>query len=231
MNSLKRTARVSGLLYLVLAITGAYGILYVPSQLLVENDAAQTAANILNNEFFFRSGILANLIGQTSFLFVGLSLYKLFENVNQSLSRMLLILVTVSVPIAFFIIFNQLHALWLMKESFVLDPAQAQFLANSFMNQFQNGNLVIGIFWGLWLIPFGLLSFKSGFIPKAIGVILVLGGLSYVIDAFVFVLTPSMQEFTAIGVAICSSIAEISVLLWLLIVGVREPKLKSIQTS
>jgi len=227
MNSLKRTARVSGLLYLVLAITGAYGILYVPSQLLVENDAAQTAANILNNEFFFRSGILANLIGQTSFLFVGLSLYKLFENVNQSLSRMLLILVTVSVPIAFFIIFNQLHALWLMKESFVLDPAQAQFLANSFMNQFQNGNLVIGIFWGLWLIPFGLLSFKSGFIPKAIGVILVLGGLSYVMDAFVFVLIPSMQEFTAIGVAICSSIAEISVLLWLLIVGVREPKLQT----
>ncbi len=227
MNSLKRTARVSGLLYLVLAITGAYGILYVPSQLLVENDAAQTAANILNNEFFFRSGILANLIGQTSFLFVGLSLYKLFENVNQSLSRMLLILVTVSVPIAFFIIFNQLHALWLMKESFVLDPAQAEFLANSFMNQFQNGNLVIGIFWGLWLIPFGLLSYKSGFIPKAIGVILVLGGLSYVMDAFVFVLIPSMQEFTAIGVAICSSIAEISVLLWLLIVGVREPKLQT----
>ncbi len=227
MNSLKRTARVSGLLYLVLAITGAYGILYVPSQLLVENDAAQTAANILNNEFFFRSGILANLIGQTSFLFVGLSLYKLFENVNQSLSRMLLILVTVSVPIAFFIIFNQLHALWLMKESFVLDPAQAEFLANSFMNQFQNGNLVIGIFWGLWLIPFGLLSCKSGFIPKAIGVILVLGGLSYVIDAFVFVLIPSLQPYTAIGVAICSSIAEISVLLWLLIVGVREPKLQT----
>ncbi|MBK6525636.1 MAG: DUF4386 family protein [Crocinitomicaceae bacterium] len=56
---------------LVLAITGAYGILYVPSQLLVENDAAQTAANILNNEFFFRTGILANLIGQTSFLFCG----------------------------------------------------------------------------------------------------------------------------------------------------------------
>ncbi len=227
MNSLKRTARVSGLLYLVLAITGAYGILYVPSQLIVENDAAQTAANILDREFFFRSGILANLIGQTSFLFVGLSLYKLFENVNQSLSRMLLILVTVSVPIAFFIIFNQLHALWLMKESFVLDPAQAEFLANSFMNQFQNGNLVIGIFWGLWLIPFGLLSCKSGFIPKAIGAILVLGGLSYVIDAFVFVLIPSMQEFTAIGVAICSSIAEISVLLWLLIVGVREPKLQT----
>lgn len=231
MKSLKRTARVSGLLYLVLAITGAYGILYVPSQLIVANDATQTAANILNNEFFFRSGILANLIGQTSFLFLGLSLYQLFENVNQSLSRMLLILVTVSVPIAFFIIFNQLHALWLMKESFASDPAQTQFLASAFMNQFQNGNLVIGIFWGLWLIPFGLLSCKSGFIPKVIGAFLVLGGLSYVIDAFVFVLIPSMQEFTAVGVAICSSIAEISVLLWLLIVGVREPKLKSQHTS
>lgn len=228
MNSLKRTARVSGLLYLILAITGAYGILYVPSQLIVENDAAQTAANILNREFFFRTGILANLIGQTSFLFVGLSLYKLFENTNQSLSRMLLILVTVSVPIAFFIIFNQLHALWLMKESFAMDPTQSEFLANSFMHQFQNGNLVIGIFWGLWLIPFGMLSYQSGFIPKLIGIFLVAGGLSYVIDAFTFVLIPSMQEHTAIGVAVCSSIAEISVLLWLLIVGVRQTKLENV---
>lgn len=228
MNALKRTARVSGLLYLVLAITGAYGILYVPSQLLVENDATQTAANILNNELFFRSGILANLIGQTSFLFVGLSLYKLFENVHPSLSRMLLILVTVSVPIAFFIIFNQLHALWLMTESFAREPMQTQFLASSLLNQFQNGNLVIGIFWGLWLIPFGLLSCKSGFIPRVIGAFLILGGLSYVIDAFMFVRIPSLQPYTSIGVTICSSIAELSVLLWLLIVGVREPKLQTL---
>ncbi len=71
-----------------------------------------------------------------------------------------------------------------MKESFALDPAQTQFLANSFMNQFQNGNLVIGIFWGLWLIPFGLLSCKSGFIPKVIGAILVLGG-TIPIESFV----------------------------------------------
>lgn len=227
MNSLKRTARVSGLLYLVLAITGAYGILYVPSQLIVENDAAQTAANILNREFFFRSGILANLIGQTSFLFVGLSLYKLFENVSQSLSRMLLILVTVSVPIAFFIIFNQLHALWLLKESIALDPAQSELMVGSFMNQFQNGNSVIGIFWGLWLIPFGMLCCKSEFIPKVMGALLVLGGLSYVIDAFTFVLLPDLQPYTAIFVTVCSCIAEISILLWLLIKGVREPKLQT----
>lgn len=224
MQNLKYTARVAGLFYLILAITGAYGILYVPSQLLVENDATQTTANILDHEFFFRTGILANLIGQTSFLFVGLSLYKLFENVNQALSRMLLILVTVSVPIAFFIIFNQLNALWLMKESFVMDPTQAEFLANTFMHQFQNGNLVIGIFWGLWLIPFGLLSYQSGFIPKLIGIFLIAGGLSYVIDAFAFVLLPDLQPYTTIGVSICSSLAEISVLLWLLIVGVRKPK-------
>ena len=224
MKSLKRTARIAGLLYLVLAITGAYGILYVPSQLVVEGDLVKTVTNIRQHEFFLRSGILSNLIGQTTFLFIALSLYKLFENVSQSLCRMLLTLVTASVPISFFIIFNQLYALMLLNEGFMqhVEPVQLQIMVMSFMKMYQYGNLVIGIFWGLWLIPFGILAFRSGFIPRIIGILLVAGGISYLVDACVFVLFPVLQSITSILVSVFSSVAELGALIWLLAVGARE---------
>jgi hypothetical protein len=226
MKSLKNTARVSGLLYLMLAITGAYGIMYVPSQLVVTDDSAQTMNNILQHEFFFRSGILGNVIGQTAFLFLGLSLYKLFEGVSQSLSRTLLILITASVPISFFIIFNQVYAVSLLKESFIqqLDPAQMQLMTMSFIKMYSYGNLVIGIFWGLWLIPFGKLVCESGFMPKLLGALLILGGTAYVIDACTFILFPGAQHITTIFVAILSSIAELFAVIWLLAIGTREMK-------
>lgn len=224
MTSLKQTARVSGLLYLILAITGGYGIMYVPTQLVVANDVALTTNNILNNEFFFRTGIMSNLIAQTVFLFLVLELYKLFEKVDIVLTRTMFALVLVAVPISFFVIFNQLYALLLLKEEFIktVDTIQMQTLTMALLKMYDYGNSVIGIFWGLWLIPFGQLAYKSGFIPKIIGILLILGGLAYVIDAFVFVLFPEFRSSTNMLVAILSSIAELSTVFWLLIKGVSE---------
>jgi Domain of unknown function (DUF4386) len=222
MTSLKKTAQISGLLYFILAITGGYGIVYVPSQLIVENNLPQTTNNILNNEFLFRTGIMSNLICQTVFIFLGLSLYKLFNQVNKHLSRTLLVLIIAGVPIAFFIIFNQLYALLLMKEKFIksLEPQLVQSLTMTFLKMYNYGNSVIGIFWGLWLIPFGQLAYKSGFIPKIFGILLIIGGTSYVLDAFTFVLFPDSHFITSTLVGITSSIAEIAMVLWLLIKGV-----------
>jgi hypothetical protein len=230
MKSLKKTARVSGLLYLILAITGTYGIMYVPMQLVVQEDLTQTAANIAQQELLFRSGILSNLIGQTVFLFLGLSLYKLFEGVSQSLSRTLLTLITASVPISFFIIFNQLYALLLMNEGFMqqVDPQQIKIMTMSFIKMFEYGNLVIGIFWGLWLIPFGQLVLKSGFMPKILGIFLIIGGSSYLLDAGTFIIFPAVHPVMAMLVAIFSSVAELSAVLWLLAVGVRKSENENI---
>lgn len=224
MTSLKQTARVSGLFYLILAITGGYGIMYVPTQLVVANDIALTTNNILNNEFFFRTGIMSNLIAQTVFVFLVLALYRLFEKVDLALNRTMLALVLVAVPISFFIIFNQLYALLLLKEEFMktIDPVQMQTLTMALLKMYDYGNSVIGIFWGLWLIPFGQLAYKSGFIPKIIGILLILGGLVYVMDAFVFVLFPEFRSVTNMLVAVLSSIAELSTVFWLLIKGTTE---------
>lgn len=224
--NLKRQAHISGFLYLILAITGGYGIMYVPSQLVVRGDLVLTTSNLLNHEFLFRSGILSNLIAQTVFLFLVLSLYKLFEKVDKGLVRTMFALVVVAVPISFFIIFNQLHALLLLKEDFtkLVEPKQMQVTTMSLLRFYDYGTVVIGIFWGLWLIPFGQLMYKSGFMPKVLGILLIVGGLAYVIDAATFVLFPDWHGFTGGIVGIASSLAEISTVFWLLIMGVSSKK-------
>ncbi|MEO8533312.1 MAG: DUF4386 domain-containing protein, partial [Flavobacterium sp.] len=115
----KKTARIAGILYFIIAITGAFGIMYVPTQLFVDNDISLTAKNILNNELLFRFGIFSSLVCQTVFVFLALTLYNLFKNVNAHLSRTLVALVVAGVPIAFFIIFNQYYILLILKENFM----------------------------------------------------------------------------------------------------------------
>ena len=222
-KSQKRTARLAGLFYLAIAITGVYGIMYVPSQIIVSGDPTATSTNIINNEFLYRTGIFSNLVCQTVFVFLALTLYQLFKDVSERLSKLLVALVVVSVPIAFLIIFNQLFALLALKENFmkVFEPQQQYSLAMAFLKMYDNGNNVIGIFWGLWLIPFGQLVHRSGFIPKILGVILILGGLSYVLDASAFVLYPPLRSVTNILVGIFSSTAEFAMVLWLLVMGVK----------
>jgi len=221
----KRTARIAGLIYFFILITGIFGIMYVPMQLIDSGNLPLTMRTILRHEFLFRAGIMSNLICQTLFIFLVLQLYKLFEQVSKHLVRTMFALVIVGVPIAFFVIFNQLFALLLLKADFMktFPPQQLQSLVMAFLKMYNYGNVVIGIFWGLWLIPFGQLVYKSGFIPKVFGILLIIGGFAYVIDAFTFVLF-SVYHYSITGtvVGLTSSVAEIAIIFWLLIKGVRK---------
>ena len=232
-TTLKKTARTAGLLYLIVAISGGYGIMYVPTQLIVTNDPASTTSNILNNEFLFRTGVMSNLVCQTVFIFLVLALYRLFEQVDKRLARTMFSLVMVAVPIAFLVIFNQLYALLLLKEGFMktFEPAQVQSLTMWHLKMYAYGTSVIGIFWGLWLIPFGQLVIKSGFIPKILGILLIVGGLSYVLDSITYILFPGFHSITGTVVGITSSIAELSMVLWLLIKGVTDTRSKTLSNT
>lgn len=223
--NLNRTARIAGLIYFFILITGIFGIMYVPMQLIDSGNLPLTFRTILRHEFLLRAGIMSNLVCQTLFVFLVLQLYKLFEQVSKHLARTMFALVIVGVPIAFLIIFNQLFALLLLKEDFMkgFPSDQLESLIMAFLKMYNYGNVVIGIFWGLWLIPFGQLVYRSGFIPKIFGVLLIIGGCAYVVDAFTFVLFPSYHySITGIIVGLTSSVAELAIILWLLIKGVRK---------
>ncbi len=110
MKSIQKTARVAGVLYLVLAAFGAFGILYPPS-LLVPGDAAATAQNIMGAESLFRLSIVSGLIGQTIFIFLVLALYQLLKPVNRDHAVFMVVLAPISVPITMLNAVSQTAAL------------------------------------------------------------------------------------------------------------------------
>ncbi|MCF8307707.1 MAG: DUF4386 domain-containing protein [Bacteroidales bacterium] len=223
MKTQKRLARTAGLLYLLMALTAAFGFMIVPQQLIVPDDAAVTMQNILENELLFRGAILSSFASQVIFLFLALVLHRLFKQTNRHLSRDLLALVVASVPVAFFIIFRQTEALLLAKEvSMQAFESSLRFAsAYSKLQMYEHGLVYIGIFWGLWLIPFGMLVHQSGFIPKIFGILLIAGGVSYLLDVATFTLAPGYHVHTNVLVSILSTTAEIAMVLWFLIKGVK----------
>jgi Domain of unknown function (DUF4386) len=223
MDSNKKTARIAGILYLLLTITGIYGLMYVGSQIYVSGDTAATSQKMLANEFLFRTGIASNLISQTLFVFLVLAFYRLLKQVNENQAKLMVALVLVSIPITFLCESFDITALMILKGDILpsLTPQQQQEWAMAFLKMNGNGILVVEVFWGLWLIPLGLLFYKSGFMPRLLGALLVLGGIAYLIQvgtALIFpAYSPFVNQFTSIAVAI----PEFSTVLWLLIKGVK----------
>ncbi|MFY9610044.1 MAG: DUF4386 domain-containing protein [Blastocatellia bacterium] len=216
-TSINRTARLAGGLYLALAPLGFFGILYVPSVLLVPGDAATTARNILESEWLLRSGTVSHLIGQVIFILLALALYRLLKPVNEAHAVLMVVLALVGIPIAFLNEVNHLAALRLLKsaEDGAFTSAQLQAQAMLFLDMRQDGILVALVFWGLWLLPLGFLVFRSGFLPKLLGILLVIGGAGYLIDCATRLLYPGLPtigQFTFVG--------ELLFPVWLLIKGV-----------
>jgi hypothetical protein len=220
MNSINKTARMAGFLYLVLALLSAFGLVYVPSMILVPGDAAATANHIVASESLFRLGFVSNLVAFTVNIFVALLLYKLFKPVSTSMASMMVILILVGLAIAMLNELNQFAALLLLSgadylSAFTADQLQA--FASLFLDIYQHGFVLAHIFFGLWLFPMGYLVFKSGFLPKVIGLLLLVAGVGYVVDFTLFFLVPDVtvkvSEFTFVG--------EVLLLLWLLVMGVK----------
>ncbi len=222
----KELARIAGVLYLFLAITGVYGLIYVGSQTYVRGDAVATAQKMLANEFLFRTGIAGNLISQTLFVFLVLAFYRLLKTVNEHHAKLMVALVLVSIPITFICESFNITALMILKGDILpsFSPQQQQEWAMAFLKMNANGILVVEIFWGLWLIPLGLLFYKSGFMPRIIGVLLVGGGIMYLIEVCTNVVFPEYRAFINPITSVILPISEFSTILWLLIKGVKTVK-------
>jgi hypothetical protein len=214
-----KTARIAGFLYLLMFPLGVFGILYVPNILIVPGDAAATASNIMANELLFRLSIVSALLTQVDTILVVLLLYKLLKPVNKNYAVLMVIFILVAAPIAMLNELNQFAVLLLLSGAdylTVFTADQLQALAPVFLDLHEYGINIAGIFWGLWLFPMGYLVFKSSYIPRIIGVLLIIGCLGYMIDFVTFFFFPNfdvvISEFTFLG--------ELLLPLWLLIKGV-----------
>lgn len=224
-SSNKKLARQAGLWYLVVVLTGMFSLAYVPARLIDWNDATATFNNLVAGQALFRLGIVSGLVCYTAFVFLPLALYRLLSPVHERLARLMVVLALVSVPISFVNLLNKLAALSLTGGDAYLSAWPREQLVSQvmfYLNQYDNGLLIVQIFWGLWLLPLGLLVFKSGFLPKALGVVLVLGCCGYLINFLGFSLFPQYAELgISAAVRLPASLGEIGTCLWLLIVGAR----------
>jgi hypothetical protein len=215
MNSINKTARIAGALYLLLAPLGILGILYVPNTLIVDGNLVTTANNILANESMYRLSMLSALAVQIVNLFVVLFLYKLLKPVNKNVGRLMVIFLFLGIPIAMLNEVNSAATLLVIQGT---NPAYD--LMALFLKMHEYGIQIAGVFWGLWLFPMGYLVFKSTYIPKIIGILLMIGCFGYLLDSVLFILAPELgvtvSQYTFIG--------EIALPLWLLIKGVNVNK-------
>jgi hypothetical protein len=223
MDSLDRSARIAGWLYLALVLLGPLPLLIVPNMLYVPGDAAATAHNVATHEALFRAGILDIVIGGVVEILVALALYRLLSGVDRSLAVALAVLGIVSVPIAFVNELNSVGALLFAKGTTFLPafaPAQREAMVMMFVNLHHYGNVFNAMFWGLWLLPFGILVYRSGFLPRILGVWLVLNCFAYVAQSVTGILWPQYVE-TVANIAFPVQFGEVAIMLWLIIMGAR----------
>lgn len=230
-TSLKRTARLAGLLYFLWIMTAIYGLVYVQSLTIVQGDAVATAKKILANEFIFRTGVINSIIGSTLWLLIGLTLYRLFKHVNERQAKLLVALIIVQIPVVFFTEALSITSLMLFKGNILktFELSQRQDLAMLFLKINNYATITLEMYWGLWLFPFGLLVYRSGFIPRILGVFLILNGIAYIIHFSTHLLLPNYQELVFQIATPFWVLGEISITLWLLIIGVKVKKLQEVQ--
>ena len=226
MSSNKKIARIAGVLYLALIFLGTFSLGYVPSKLIAGDDAAATVSNILGSESLFRFGIVSGIVCYTVFLFLPLVLYMLLKQVNRTMATLMVILAVISVPISLLNIQAKLDVLSLLSGAAYLNAIETEQLQAQVMlslASYSNGIRIVQVFWGLWLFPFGYLVFKSRFLPKILGVFLMVGCFGYLINFFGYSLLPNYRELgVSTLISLPATIGEFGICLWFLIMGAKE---------
>jgi len=221
------------MLYLLTSIVGFFAMGYVPGKLIVHGNPTATANNISASETLFRLGIAGQLIGMAGFIFVALALYDLLKGVNQRHAWLMVLLIVVSIPIAFLNELNSIAALVLVRGAdflSILEKPQREDLAMLFLKLHGQGLVVAEIFWGLWLFPLAMLVYRSRFLPRFLGVWLALAGFAWVILSLTSVVLPQYQDKVN-TYSQPAFFGEIAFMLWLVIKGAKPPALDAAASS
>ena len=222
-NSIQKTARLAGFLYLLTVPFALFGYFYAPGVVVVAGDPVTTSENILANTGLFRLSIVAALTVQLTYIFIVLLLYRLLNPVNRHFAVFMVVFILVGIPIAMLTELNHFAVLILLGgadhiKAFTEEQLHA--MVPMFFTLHENGILIASIFWGLWLLPMGYLVLKSGFISKIPGVFLLIAGSGYLIDTFAKLLSPNYGTTVFATIISVTLFGELVFPIWLLIKGV-----------
>jgi len=232
MGTNKRTARLAGLIWLLMCVFGPIAQI-IRSKLFITGNMGATAENLRSNEFLFRLGFVSDILMMVLFLLLPLVLYKLFKSVDQNLSILMVVLVMVSVPINMLNLLNEFaafHVLSGVEYLYGMGVNQRMIEAMRTYDLYLHGYEIANIFFALWLVPLGLLVYKSHFLPKILGIFLMIGGCSLFLEVFIYFLLPGYEAVNTI-LLIPQTISEFAFLIWLLAKGINESKVKAVKTT
>ena len=226
MTSPRRLARIAGVFYLLVAIFGGFAEGFVDQKLFVAGDAAATAGNVVANAGLVRVGLVAHLVNGVVFVLAALTLYVLLNHVHKNASRWMVLLVALSAGITCLNAVFQFEGLRVASDgtyAAAFGAAGSNALVLLLLDIQHHGTLAAQVFFGLWLAPLGYLAYKSGLFPKALGVFLVAAAVCYLLDLLVAFLVPDLGKQTHAFMIIVPLIAEIWMVAYLLVRGVRSP--------
>ena len=221
MHPTVKAARIAGVVYLSLVLVAPFAMIYVPGKLIVHGNAAATADNILAHETMFRLSIFGDLIGHVIFICLGIALYRLLSNVNKTWAMLMVAFVLVSAAVGFLNTLNNIAALILFRGGEfldVVDKVQRDALGFLSLRLHNQGEFINEIFWGVWLFPFGLLVFKSGFLPRILGIWLIIACFAWVALSITAQFFPDYYG-AAFGWLQPAFFAEMAIMLYFLIRG------------
>ena len=222
MSSLKGMARQAGALYLVFSLVAIVGEFLIPSA-MVPGDPAATARIIRSAETLYRVDVLVGFITLILFVFLVVSLHRLFRNVDRSQALMMVVLVSIGIAVSLANMLHKLTPLVLLSGDSYLSaiPAgQAEAMALNALRQHSQGAAVSTTFWGLWLFPFGFLVIRSGFIPRVFGFLLLVAGIAYLASGVTSLVLPEYRSVVSRAM-MPLYFGEIPIIFWLLFKGAR----------
>jgi len=223
MPSPKRLARIAGVFYLLVGIFGGFAEGYVEPKMYVAGNAAATVGNIVANAGLVRLGVAADLLDATFFVFVALALYILLKHVHKSVARAMLVFVMLAAGITCVAAVFEFEGLRIATGAVDMDAlgATGSSALVLLMVDIQHYTLLAAqIFFGLWLAPLGYLAYRSGWFPKALGVVLIAAAASYIVDLLAAFLLPDLGRAIHGYATILPAIAEPAMVLYLLVIGV-----------
>jgi len=225
-GTIQKTARMAGLLYFIYIVTTIFAEVIGRSKLIVFGDAAATAHNIMASAWLFRLGFVSDLVSIVFFLLAAWALYVLLKSVNRDLALLLWVLNLGGVAVYSINLLNQFAALLLLSGAdylkvFQVDQLQAA--AMFFIHLYQNGYWISQIFFGAWLFPLGYLVFKSGFLPRILGIVIMVHCVGWLMTFLQFFLFPGFAGLHYLTYPL-GFISEFGLTLWLLIMGAQDRK-------